>query len=212
MLQALRACEAQDLEPGSSAPPCVLASAPPLQGACPAMSGPATADATNDVLFGTVYARLKALASRQIERNGATTLDTTALVHELYLRMAGRDTFAPSEVARFFGYAAKAMRNILTDRARHRLAQKSGGDWLRVTLGAYQDAEQARDEVAVDVLALDEAIASLEAEDARAAEVVQLRYFAGLTLEQVAEVMDLNRRTITRDWNFARAFLRTRLG
>lgn len=175
------------------------------------MTEPAMNLATNDELFATVYARLKALASRQIERNGVTTLDTTALVHELYLRMAGRDTFAPSEVARFFGYAAKAMRNILTDRARHRLAQKSGGDWLRVTLTGRQDAAQAQDEAAIDVLALDEAIVRLESEDARAAEVVQLRYFAGLTLEQVAEIMNLNRRTITRDWNFARAFLRARL-
>ena len=70
---------------------------------------------SNDALFATVYARLKALASRQIDRNGYSTLETTALVHELYLRMAGRDTFAPDEIARFFGYAAKAMRNILTD-------------------------------------------------------------------------------------------------
>lgn len=166
---------------------------------------------SNDALFATVYARLKALASRQIDRNGYSTLETTALVHELYLRMAGRDTFAPDEIARFFGYAAKAMRNILTDRARHRLAQKSGGQWARVTLTAQPDAELANDEAAVDVLALDEAIVGLEGEDARAAEVVQLRYFAGLTLEQVAEVMDLNRRTITRDWNYARAFLRARL-
>jgi RNA polymerase sigma factor (TIGR02999 family) len=111
--------------------------------------------------------------------------------------------------AQFFTYAARAMRHLLADRARDRLRQKAGGEWLRVTLTgldlklAVDSAEQA--------LALDDSLCRLEAVDARAAQVVELLYFAGLTLEQTADTLGLARRTIDRDWRFARAFLKAEL-
>jgi RNA polymerase sigma factor (TIGR02999 family) len=162
-----------------------------------------------DVLFDAVYARLKAMAGRQLARGSAqASLDTTALVHELYLRVTTNRELAFSHPAQFFAYAARAMRHLLRDRARDRLRQRAGGDWVRMTLTASDpiaitSAEQA--------LALDAAMDRLAQTDARAAQVVELRYFAGLSLEQVAETLELTRRTIDRDWRFARAFLHDQL-
>jgi RNA polymerase sigma factor (TIGR02999 family) len=170
----------------------------------------AAAHSGTDVLFAEVYERLKAIASRQLASDSNVTLNTTALVHELYERMAKRYWGAQVGPLNFFAYAARAMRNIITDRARHRLAQKSGGGWLKVTLTGHGD-EAETDELALDVLVLDEAIDKLAQEDKRAAEVVELRFFAGLSVEQIADSMQINRRTITRDWNFARAYLRAML-
>ena len=172
-------------------------------------SGVSTGTST-DALFVEVYDRLKAMASRRLagqRRNG--TLDTTELVHELYLRMGDRHTLQFREPAQFFAYAARAMRHLLINRARDRLRLRAGGQWKRVTLDdgnlklAIDTAEQA--------LALDAALDALERADARAAKVVELRYFAGLSLEQVAATLGLARRTIDRDWRFARAFIRSRM-
>ncbi|MFO1505768.1 MAG: ECF-type sigma factor [Lysobacterales bacterium] len=172
---------------------------------------PATAAGTADALFAEVYERLKAMASRRLaSRNRNGTLDTTELVHELYLRMGDRPELRFEDPAKFFAYAARAMRHLLLNRARDRLRLRAGGQWNRVTLDddnlklAIDTAEQA--------LALDAALDALEATDVRAAKVVELRYFAGLGLEQVAATLGLARRTIDRDWRFARAFLKTRLG
>ena len=160
-----------------------------------------------DALFAEVYARLKAMAARQLAltpRGG--TLETTALVHELYLRMyANRDPVFAHR-AQFFAYAARAMRHLLADRARDRLRQRAGGDWQRTTLTgpdqqlAIDSAEQA--------LALDAALQRLEQADSRAAQVLELHYFAGLTAEQVAETLGVARSTVDRDGRFARAFLK----
>lgn len=170
-------------------------------------SGEPSAGAPN-ALFEEVYDRLKAMASRQLGRDRVATLNTTGLVHELYERMANKDWGSVGGPANFFAYAAAAMRNIVIDRARHRLAQKSGGAWLRVTLSDLgRDAEA--DDLAMDVLVLNDALDRLAKEDARAARVVELRYFAGLQVEQIADLLGLNRRTITRDWDFAKAFLRS---
>lgn len=160
-----------------------------------------------DALFTEVYDRLKAMASRQLARDSVATLNTTGLVHELYERMARKDWGAVGGPANFFAYAATAMRNIVTDRARHRLAQKSGGAWLRVTLSDHAEDSET-DDLALDVLELNDALDRLAKEDERAAKVVELRYFAGLSVEQIADLMAVNRRTITRDWDFARAFLK----
>ena len=163
-----------------------------------------------DALFDAVYARLKAMAGRQLARGQTrASLDTTALVHELYLRVSTNRELEFAHPAQFFAYAARAMRHLLRDRARDRLRQRAGGGWVRMTLTgsdpiAITSAEQA--------LALDEALVKLAHADARAAHVVELRYFAGLSLEQVAETLNLARRTIDRDWRFARAFLHDQLG
>lgn len=163
-----------------------------------------------DALFGEVYARLKALAGTRLARAGShESLDTTALVHELYLRVGHNGALQFAHPAQFFAYAARAMRHLLQDRARDRLRLRAGGDWLRVTLTGE------REELALDsaerALELEQALQKLEAIDARAARVVELRYFTGLTLEQAADALALNRRTVDRDWRFARAFLHTEL-
>jgi RNA polymerase sigma factor (TIGR02999 family) len=158
-------------------------------------------------LFAQVYDRLKAMASRQL-RGAQDTLCTTAMVHELYLRFGGKDlSFA--EQAEFFAYAARAMRHLLLDRARNRLRLHAGGAWHRTELSgndvrlALASAEEA--------LALETAIVKLERVSPRAAKVVELRYFAGLSIEQSAVTLGIGHRTADREWQFARAFLHAEL-
>jgi len=179
----------------------------PADAASTETSQPQSADA----LFSAVYDRLKAMAGSHLARNRAgSTLDTTALVHELYLRVSTQRELMFGKPVQFFAYAARAMRHLLADRARDRLRLRAGGQWMRITLTGTDDrlaidsAEQA--------LALDEALKKLEDADERAARVVELRYFAGLTPEQIAEALDVTRRTVDRDWRFARAFLKTEIG
>jgi RNA polymerase sigma factor (TIGR02999 family) len=161
-----------------------------------------------DAMFVDVYARLKAMASRRLASND--TLDTTALVHELYLRVGQNSKLSFAEQKQFFAYAAHAMRHLLSDRARDRLRLRAGGAWASITL----DGEDLRLSIdsAEEVLALEESLLKLERVDARAAKVVELRYFAGLSLDQTAETLGLARRTVDRDWCFARAFLHAELG
>jgi RNA polymerase sigma factor (TIGR02999 family) len=171
---------------------------------------PTTAAQSADALFGSVYDRLKRLASHQLARNPRGTLNTTALVHELYLRVNGNDDLRFEHPAQFFAYAARAMRHVLADRARHRMRQKAGGDWIKITLTANGDVFPAI-ESAAQALALEEAMTQLEQTDPRAARVVELRWFAGIAPEQIAELMQLTRRTVDRDWRYARAFLHAAL-
>jgi RNA polymerase sigma factor (TIGR02999 family) len=159
-------------------------------------------------LFAQVYDRLKAMASRQL-KGAQDSLSTTAMVHELYLRFGGR-ALSFGEQAEFFAYAARAMRHLLLDRARNRMRLHAGGGWHPTELSgsdtrlAVESAEQA--------LALEAAIVKLEAAAPRAARVVELRYFAGLSIEQAAEALGIGHRTADRDWQFARAFLHAELG
>jgi RNA polymerase sigma factor (TIGR02999 family) len=169
-----------------------------------------TGDLSSDASFDDVYERLKALAHRQLGGGRRDTLDTTALVHELYLRMHGGDDKAFAKSGQFFAYAARAMRHLLIDRARARQRQKTGGDWLRVTFTGNAEEQPAFD-TAEQVLALEQALEKLEIADARAAQVVELRYFAGLSPEQVAILLDLTRRTVDRDWRYALAFLQAQV-
>jgi len=165
---------------------------------------------STDALFADVYAQLKVMAARQLARTPrGSTLETTALVHELYLRMSTNRELNFGHRARFFGYAARAMRHLLADRARDRLRLRAGGDWHRITLTGSD--EQLAIDSAEQAIALDAALQRLEAGDARAARVIELYYFAGLTTEQIAETLDLARSTIDRDCRFARAFLQTEL-
>ena len=172
---------------------------------------PATAPAAGqnaDALFAAVYDRLKAMASRRLAARGRTAaLDTTTLVHELYLRVNAQGDLTFSHPSQFFTYAARAMRHVLADRARERLSQRAGGGWIQITLTGSDD--RLAIDGAEQVIALDAALERLEAIDARAARVVELRYFAGLTSEQAAEALGIGRRTAQRDWDFAHAFLKT---
>ena len=171
---------------------------------------PDAAGQATDPLFAEVYARLKAMAGRQLAQRAQDTLETTALVHELYLRMSAGRELAFEHPAQFFSYAAQAMRHLLADRARDRLRQRAGGEWMRVTLTG--GSQQFAIESAEQALALDAALDRLLEADARAAKVLQLHYFAGLTIEQIAATLDVARSTVDRDWRFARAFLRNEIG
>jgi RNA polymerase sigma factor (TIGR02999 family) len=131
------------------------------------------------------------------------TLQATAVVHEAYLRLLGNEASFQNR-AHFFGAAAEAMRRVLIDSARRKRAEKRGGDLERVTLaevaGGVEDGH-------LDVLELDDALTKLAAVDARLAEVTKLRYFAGLSIPETAEVLEISPATVKRDWTFARAWL-----
>jgi RNA polymerase sigma factor (TIGR02999 family) len=163
-----------------------------------------------DALFAEVYARLKAMAGRQLAQRAQNTLETTALVHELYLRMSTGRELTFEQPAQFFAYAARAMRHLLADHARDRLRQRAGGEGVRVTLTG--GSQQVAIESAEQALALDAALERLYAADARAANVLELHYFAGLNVEQIAATLDVARSTVDRDWRFARAFLKNEIG
>ena len=156
-------------------------------------------------LLPLVYDHLKAIAAQRMasERPGHT-LQATALVHEAYLRILGSQDIDWNGRAHFFHIAAEAMRRLLIEHARARGRVKRGGDRQRVVLSVL-DLAQDQDEERI--MALDDAVRRLEQADADAAEVVRLRFFAGLTLEQTAQAMDRSPRTIKRDWAFARAWL-----
>jgi RNA polymerase sigma factor (TIGR02999 family) len=156
-------------------------------------------------LFPQVYTELRALAQRHLsqERRGHT-LAPTELVHEVYLRLFDGELPDYANRAHFFHSVAEAMRRILIEHARRKGSIKRGGGRQRIDLTL---AEPASEENPQDLLALNEAIVRLEEKDARAAEVVRLRYFAGLSIDQTAQAMDLSPRTVKREWEFARAWL-----
>ncbi len=167
----------------------------------------------SDEFFALVYDELRSIAHARIrgERPGYT-LQTTELVHEAYLRLAPARDGAWDSRGQFFVAAAEAMRRILIERARARARVKRGGDEagrpaLRVPLDLVEVADLADDREPETILALDAAIERLAAHDARVAQVVKLRYYAGLEVTEVAEVLGASARTVLRDWAFARAWL-----
>ncbi len=161
-------------------------------------------------LLPALYAELRGLASSLTARlPPGQTLQPTALVHEAYLKLV-RDHDPGWEGRRhFFGAAARAMREILVDQARRKASGKHGGHGRRVEL---TEGLALIEPPAADLLALDEAIQRLQAEEPRLAEVVLLRYYAGLSVEEVAEVVGRSDRTVKREWRQARAWLAGRLG
>lgn len=162
-----------------------------------------------DALFSAVYDRLKAMAGKQLRNAARGTLDTTALVHDLYLRVGSHRDLVFAHPNQFFTYAARAMRHLLADRARDRLRLRAGGDWMRTTLTGT-DYQLALDS-AEEALALEEALQHLARVDARAAQIVELTWFAGLSQDQITETLGIARSTVARDWRFARAFLKSEL-
>ena len=181
-----------------------------MTGSVPSMPTPpaASAGAAAEALFTEVYERLKAMASRELARNDGATLNTTALVHELYLKVCAGRELSFADPAQFFAYAAQAMRHILVDRARLRLRAKRGSGAVLLELDAADAIADATAEHAVE---LDAALRELERDDPRAAQLVTLHYFGGLSFPQIAELTGVTQRTLGRDWRFARAFLHARL-
>lgn len=162
-----------------------------------------------DRLFALVYEELKGQAHRQLELVGrARSLGTTALVHEAYLKLAAAEQPSWEHRRHFFCVAARAMRQIIVDQARRHLAQKRDGALEQIDL---DEANVAVDAQAEQLFALDAALARLEARDPRLSEVIELRFFAGLSVEDTARVLQVSERTIKRDWRIARAFLHTEL-
>ncbi len=157
-----------------------------------------------DRLMPLVYDELRRLAGRFMQNEGEQTLQSTALVHEAYLRLAGTDSIDWRNRAHFFGVAATMIRNILVDRARARRSEKRGGGVCRLSLSEELAPASAREP---DLVALDDALLSLSRMDEQSARIVELRYFAGLTIEETAEAMGLSESTIKRDWLTAKAFL-----
>jgi RNA polymerase sigma factor (TIGR02999 family) len=154
--------------------------------------------------------QLKAIARRRMDQERAgPTLQATALVHEAWMRLAGSADVAWSSRAHFYGAAAEAMRRILIEHARGRGREKRGGAAKRLPLSVV---DLATDPDSAQILALDEAIGRLERQDARAARIVRLRFYAGLSVDETAAALDVSRRTVLREWSFARAWLYRELG
>jgi RNA polymerase sigma factor (TIGR02999 family) len=158
-----------------------------------------------DSLFPLVYDELRRLASGYMRRERPDhTLQTTALVHEAYLRLVGQPDLSLKNRTHFFAIAARVMRRILIDHARTQQYAKRGGGALRLSL---DEAALLSDERAAELVALDEALSELAKIDERQSRIVELRFFGGLTLAETAEVLKISSDTVTRDWNLAKAWL-----
>lgn len=159
-----------------------------------------------DRVLATLYQELHTMARRQLSGQHGYTLDATALVHESYLKLLGSTGTAKFEDrAHFFAYAASSMRSVVVDYARSRLARKRGGDLKRVAdIPEEVEGNLRLDE---DMLALNDALENLAAADERLAQVVEMRYFAGLSELEIAELLQRSERSIRRDWQKARLFL-----
>jgi RNA polymerase sigma factor (TIGR02999 family) len=160
-------------------------------------------------LLPLVYDELRRQAARHLRRErGDHTLRPTAIVHEVYLRLAREDRAAWVHRAQFFAVAARLMRRELIDHARERNARKRAGGWQRVTLVDDLAGSWAPD---AELVALDAALDELAALDPRRAQMVELRYFGGLTLAETAEALSISEATVSREWQLARAWLHHRL-
>lgn len=164
-----------------------------------------------DEVFAILYDELREIARRQRRRwQGDQTLDTTALIHEAYVKLVGVEGADLESRAHFRALAAKAMRHILCDYARHQAAQRRGGDLERLTLderiASGRDTALPPDDPEI-LVALDEALGRLEDVEPRQSEVVQCRFFGGLTVEETATALGVSTRTVKRDWSLAQAWL-----
>ncbi len=159
-----------------------------------------------DAAFKLVYDDLRRLArSRLRQHQTFTLLDTTSLVHESYLKLIGAGACAPDNRRHFFAYAAQVMRSVIVDFARARQAERRGGEAEHVTLDTGMVADLVAPET--DVLRVHEALEAVAKADPRAAQVVEMRYFGGLSEAEIADALDLSERTVRRAWDKARLLL-----
>lgn len=162
-----------------------------------------------DALFAAVYGRLHRLARSRLRGARSATLDATTLVHEVFLRFVDGDKADYQDRRHFFATAARAMRQIVVDHARRRATAKRGGDMALTTLSD----SSARTAISMeDVLAVDRALEDLARMDARLVTVIELCFFAGMTTEEAADVLDISARTVKRDWQRAKMLLMALLG
>ena len=161
---------------------------------------------SDEDLMRRIYAELRAIAGHQMKEVRGQTLQPTALVHEAYLRLLGRDAATWQNRRNFFFAVSRAMRDILVEKARRKLPRESGGKGFE-----YEDLSMAVEEPGIDVLALDEALARLREQHPRRADLVQLRFYGGLSTTEAAEILGVSRRTVEREWRFVRARLHLEL-
>jgi RNA polymerase sigma factor (TIGR02999 family) len=158
-----------------------------------------------DELLPLVYEELRLLAAQKMaQEKPGQTLQATALVHEAYIRLVGDEIQKWDNRGHFFAAAAEAMRRILVDRARRKLSKRHGRNHKKIDL---RDVFLAIEDPKDDILAVDEALSKLSNEDPKLAEVIKLRYFGSLTLDQIASIMGIGRRTVDRYWALGRAWL-----
>jgi RNA polymerase sigma-70 factor (ECF subfamily) len=167
-------------------------------------------EAAMDQFVPLVYDELRRLARRHLagQRRGHT-LQTADLVSEAYLKLVNVKGAGWKDRLHFFAVASQAMRSVLVDYARRRSYAKRGGNPLRVSLS---EADEVFEQQTAEVVAVDEALSRLAALDLRKAQIVELRYFGGLSVEEIAHLLDLSSRTIKREWRWARAWLHRELG
>lgn len=166
-------------------------------------------DPEADKLLAALYGELREVARRRLSRlPPGQTLSATALVHEAWLRIEKGPTLDWTDRDQFFAIAGTLMRNVLVDRAREKSALKRGGDRERVDLGTREMMEASRSD---DLGAVHEILERLESEDPRSARLVVLRFFAGMTIQEAAEALEISERTARRDWSFAKAWLHREL-
>ncbi len=161
-------------------------------------------EASLNRVFELLYVRLKQLAAARLHQH-AHTLSPTALVNETYEKLVKSRPLALGSRAHFFACASKAMRQIIVDHARRAQAGKRGGDWLRVTFSENLES------TATELLELDQALGDLASVDKRLISLVEMKFFGGLTLPEIAHQLDVSVKTVSRDWNRARAFLYARM-
>jgi RNA polymerase sigma factor (TIGR02999 family) len=162
-----------------------------------------------DRLMPVVHDELKRLAASHMRRERRDhTLQVTGLVNEAFLRLVEQDRVSWHDRRHFFGIASECMRRVLVDYARQRRAAKRGGDKVVLSIDEHLDAAHER---GLDLIALDDALASLASLDARQAKVVELRFFGGLSIEETARILDVSPATVKRDWDTARIWLATQL-
>jgi RNA polymerase sigma factor (TIGR02999 family) len=163
-----------------------------------------------DALFAAAYRELRRLAHLRLRDGGRNTvLDTTALVHESYLRLVRSGELKLDDRRSFFGYAAQVMRSVIVDSARARLAERRGGNAQKLSLATDLVHELGQGEEGI--VQVHEALQALEQVDARAAQMVEMRYFGGYSDKEIAETLAVTERTVQRDWEKAKALLRAML-
>lgn len=161
-----------------------------------------------DALYADAYRELRRLARARLHGGGRNTvLDTTALVHESYLRLAKHGEIAFEDKLRFMVYAGHVMRSVIIDLVRERQAERRGGDAAHVTLNTQLGESLGADAGEAEILRVHDALEELARLDPRMAQVVELRYFAGMTEPEIAQALGVNERTVRRDWQQARLFL-----
>lgn len=162
-----------------------------------------------DALWQAAYVELKRLAHARLAPPGAQTLlDTTALVNESYLKLAAQRALNVGSRGEFFAYASRVMRSVIVDLVRERLSARRGGEAIAVTLDSAIVDASARDD---EALRVDDALDALAGVEPRLAQVVEMRYFGGLTETEIGQTLGLTERTVRRDWDKARTLLRTML-